>query len=74
MVVRLYGMIAEKAGAEQVEVQASNTVELVVALREHVPGLDTLSYALAVDRTIVNESVNLTGKEEVAVLPPFAGG
>ena len=74
MVVRLYGMIAEKVGAEQVEVQASNTVDLVIALKEHVPELDTFSYALAVDRTIVNDRMELTGKEEVAVLPPFAGG
>ena len=74
MRVLLFGMIAEKAGAAEVEVSAVSTHGLERELQQRIPGLDRMSYALAVDRRIVHEDVPLTGREEVALLPPFAGG
>ena len=49
-------------------------VELRRSLAARISGLDQLSYAIAVDRRIVHQDVPLTGSEEIAVLPPFAGG
>ena len=74
MEVLLFGMIAEKANAASIEVQAGSMDELRGALSHRIPGLDGLSYAVAVDRTIVQDDRTLTGSEEIAVLPPFAGG
>ena len=74
MNVLLFGMIAEKAGADQLGVEASSTGELRRSLAAYISGLDQLSYAIAVDRRIVHQDVPLTGSEEIAVLPPFAGG
>lgn len=74
MRVLLFGMIAEKAGMAEVEVSAVSTLALKCELQQRIPGLDRMSYALAVDRRIVHEDVPLTGREEVALLPPFAGG
>jgi molybdopterin converting factor small subunit len=74
MNVLLFGMIAEKAGADQLSVEASSTGELRRSLASCISGLDQLSYAIAVDRRIVHQDVPLTGSEEIAVLPPFAGG
>lgn len=74
MVVQLFGMIAEKAGSEAIEADASSLEGLRDVLRSKVPGLDGLSYAIAVDRRIVKDDLPLTGNEEIAVLPPFAGG
>lgn len=74
MRVLLFGMIAEKAGMAEVEVTAVSTHALKRELQQRIPGLDRMSYALAVDRRIVHEDVLLTGREEVALLPPFAGG
>ncbi len=74
MNVLLFGMIAEKAGADLLSVEASSTGELRRSLAARISGLDQLSYAIAVDRRIVHQDVPLTGSEEIAVLPPFAGG
>jgi molybdopterin converting factor small subunit len=74
MRVLLFGIIAEKAGAVEVEVSASSTHELRQTLERRIAGLDRLSYALAVERRIVNDDVSLSGAEEIALLPPFAGG
>jgi molybdopterin converting factor small subunit len=74
MRILLFGMIAEKAGTDELEITAPGTFALRQALAQRINGLDRMSYALAVDRTIVNGDVPLDGAEEIAVLPPFAGG
>ena len=74
MKVLLFGLIAEKAGASETDVQGSSTGELRQALTGRIVGLDRMMYAIAVDRRIVHEDIPLTGSEEIAVLPPFAGG
>jgi len=74
MEVLLFGMIAEKAGADRLTVEAGSTAELRRVLAQRVPGIEGLSHAIAVDRRIVHDDMPLTGSEEIAVLPPFAGG
>lgn len=74
MKVLLFGMIAEKAGAAEVEASGTTAHGLLRELESRIPGLDRMSYALAVDRRVVKGDVPLTGKEELALLPPFAGG
>ncbi len=74
MQVLLFGMIAEKAGANEVQVEADSVAVLRDALIAHIPGLATMRYAIAVDRTVITDDRALTGSEEIAVLPPFAGG
>lgn len=74
MKVLLFGIIAEKAGAEALELNASTTTELLAKLGERIHGLERLSFALAVDRVIIRGERSLTGTEEIALLPPFAGG
>ncbi len=74
MRILLFGMIAEKAGTDELEMMAPGTFALRQMLAQRINGLDRMSYALAVDRVIVHEDVVLNGTEEIAVLPPFAGG
>jgi len=74
MKVMLFGMIAEKAGAAVLSVEASSLAHLKQELEQRITGLDRMSYAIAVDRRITAEDVRLSGQEEIAVLPPFAGG
>lgn len=74
MQVLLFGLVAEKAGTERIIVQATSMSELRCRLNERIPGLGALSYAIAVNRRIVHEEATLSGTEEIAVLPPFAGG
>ncbi len=74
MKVLLFGMIAEKAGTTELEMNGPSTHALKRELERRIPGLDRMSYAMAVDRRIVNQDAPLTGAEEIALLPPFAGG
>ncbi len=74
MDVLLFGMIAEKAGADRLNLEAASLGELRARLAERIPDLPALSHAIAVDRRIVRDDMPLTGCEEIAVLPPFAGG
>lgn len=70
----LFGMIAEKAGAATIDIAATSTHALKRTAEERIPGLAAMSYALAMDRRLVHEDVPLTGSEEIALVPPFAGG
>ena len=74
MVVQLYGMLAEAVGTARVELEVHSTHQLRQELVGRYPALDGLSYSLAVDRVLVHHDMPLTGKEEIAALPPFAGG
>jgi len=74
MRVLLFGIIAEKAGATELTVAAASTHALKQELEQRIAGLNALRYALAVDRRIVHQDQPLTGAEELALLPPFAGG
>lgn len=74
MEVLLFGIIAEKADADRIQVDASSISELRTALVAQIPDLDRMSYAIAVDRAVVLTDRALSGTEEIALLPPFAGG
>lgn len=74
MKVLLFGLLAEKAGTAVLELEVCSLADLRCALQERIPGFERLSHAVAVDRVIVHEERPLLGGEEIAVLPPFAGG
>ncbi len=74
MNVRLFGILAEKAGTGSIEMNAGSTHALIEELRSHIKDLSDHRFSIAVDRRIVHGDVELTGQEEIAVLPPFAGG
>lgn len=74
MEVLLFGLIAEKAGTTKMWLDVPTVDALRRSLAEQIPGFAGLSYAIAVDRRIVTGDRALSGKEQVAVLPPFAGG
>jgi molybdopterin converting factor small subunit len=74
MEILLFGMIAERAGGDRITLEAESLDALRRELSQRIPGLAGLSYAIAVDRRIVRSDMALSGDEEIAVLPPFAGG
>jgi molybdopterin converting factor small subunit len=74
MKVHLFGLIAEKADADTLELDVASTAELRRALEARIPGMAGLIYAIAIDRRIDHSDRELSGSEEIAVMPPFAGG
>ncbi|MDQ3100896.1 MAG: MoaD/ThiS family protein [Bacteroidota bacterium] len=74
MKVRLFGILAEKAGTDLIDVDAHSTTDIIKELGAHINDLSNYSFSIAVDRKIIYGDVVLSGNEELAVLPPFAGG
>ena len=73
--VKAFGMLAEKLNQQEVSLPyRSNTEELKESLFQLYPQLKEYNFSLAVDKKIVNEALQLNGREEIALLPPFSGG
>jgi MoaE-MoaD fusion protein len=77
--VRLFGGIAARAGASRVEVdlpEDATTSSVVVALAATVPTVEALlsSAKIAVNLEVASAEQPIGPDDEVAVLPPVAGG
>ncbi len=75
--VKYFGMVAEAVGRpfEYVEVKTSQLSELIKELYIKYP-LNGFALKIAVNQAVVDITKNNTvyGEDEIALLPPFAGG
>jgi len=70
-----FGKIAEVIQSQQLAVSAlRNTDELKIYLEKSFPLLSTMKYKLALNKTIVQENLELKNNDTVAIMPPFSGG
>ncbi len=70
-------MLAEAAGTAQIEIDDFNGEtlgDLRNAVESKFPQLKNKMYKIAQNRKLVNENEKLTEHDEIAFLPPFAGG
>jgi molybdopterin synthase sulfur carrier subunit len=76
LIVKYFGMTAEASGKTEEEFSENYLTiqKLKEALLIRYPELDPMNFKMAVNQTMVVEDFDLTGNEEVALLPPFAGG
>jgi len=73
--VLLFGVLADKAGCSSLEIKNVNDLnELNLNIRAKFPFLESASYAIAVNQSVVNGNTKLNNNDEIAFLPPFAGG
>ena len=74
--MKYFGMIAEWASTEEesIEVDGSSVADLKSALVKRIPQLKDISYQIALNQKLVNNEKLINDADEVAVLPPFAGG
>ncbi len=74
--VKYFGMIAEWAGSteQSVEFSGSTIRNLKVQLEAEHPKLKGISYQVAVNQKIASVDEKLNESNEIALLPPFAGG
>ncbi|HXD91915.1 MAG TPA: MoaD/ThiS family protein [Bacteroidia bacterium] len=73
--VLFFGELAEVAGANKMAVQnMSDTQSLTEWMVEKYPALKNRTYRLAVNKEVISEKRNLNNGDEVALLPPYAGG
>ena len=73
--VLLFGILADLAGTERFSVSdIKDTDDLKKKILIKVPDLNSYRYQLTVNKTITRENIKLNDGDEVAFLPPFAGG
>ncbi|MDP6908258.1 MAG: MoaD/ThiS family protein [Flavobacteriales bacterium] len=75
--VNYFGMIAEWTGCsnQTIEINRTGTVgSLRNQLQHDHENLGSISYQIAVNHQIAANEIELKEQDEIAVLPPFAGG
>lgn len=74
--IKYYGMIAEGVGQEeqQLDLAGGTVKDLDQSLKKAYVVLHTTPYRYAVNNRLVQDDHPLNTGDEVAVLPPFAGG
>jgi len=74
--IKYFGAIEEVTGIarESVSLDSSDSLEAIKQqLLSKYPGLEQLSFQIAVNQSLA-DSATLKNGDEVAFLPPFAGG
>lgn len=73
--IKYFGMLAEITGcnSEKVESEIQTVADLQKVLLEKYPDFKNKDFRIAQNQELVALETKLTG-QEIAVLPPFAGG
>ena len=72
--VLMFGSLRERYGFAKKEMQVDNLAGLKNWLESEQPHMAQLNYLLAVNQELVQEDITLTEGDEIAIMPPFAGG
>jgi len=73
MKVLLFGVLAEVTGKKELDMASGNLADLQHQIQETYPRLADHSFRFAVNQVLVDDAI-LKENDEVALLPPFAGG
>lgn len=73
-----FGMIAEAIGKNaetlQVEFNQMNVSDLTTFFIQHYPELKNKSFKIAINQQMAADDIQINENDEIALLPPFAGG
>lgn len=72
--VLLFARLKEQAGFSEQEIQCRDLNEVRIWLTKLLPDAGELPYMVAINHEVVRENVTLKDGDEVALMPPFAGG
>ncbi|MBN1388570.1 MAG: MoaD/ThiS family protein [Bacteroidales bacterium] len=73
--VLLFGILAEKAGTAEMEVDnIDSSNALTDHLTEKFHSFADYKFRISVNQTFINGNMKFQEGDEVALLPPFAGG
>ena len=75
MKILVFGMLVEDIGNDEVEIEVSaDTESLKEILFNCYPALRTRQFMIAVNKQKINGNLELNPNDEIALIPPFAGG
>lgn len=70
-----FGILADKSGCSSLFVENINNLnEVMKYVKVKFPFLEKASFAVAVNQIVVKGNTKLNDNDEIALLPPFAGG
>lgn len=74
--VKYFGMAAENAGKDEETMEVAENVSLYQVKESVISSrnLNKIELKIAVNQSITNDNISLNKNDEVAFLPPFAGG
>ncbi|MEJ6736062.1 MAG: MoaD/ThiS family protein [Flavobacteriales bacterium] len=73
--LKYFGMIAEAINKSEEDIKFVGNLDLLtLELEGEYPKLKDLNYKFAVNQTLVATNIALKENDEIALLPPFAGG
>lgn len=75
--ILLFGILADIAGKSGIEIEIDKTADtfsLQKKVNETYPDFIKTNYALSLNKKIVNSNQQININDEIALLPPFAGG
>lgn len=75
--IQCFGMIAEWAGGNHRVIdlpEETDVLTLRKAAEQHWPRLAGITYRVAVNQRLAEDSTPVNHNDEIALMPPFAGG
>lgn len=74
--IKYFGAVAEavRSGSEILHLDENTIAELRSILEQKYPPIKNLTYVFALNQTIAKEDSRINDDDEIALLPPFAGG
>ena len=73
--VLLFGMLSEITGATELKLKDIENIRMLQSyLWKNYPEMKDMDYRFAVNKEIIDGKYELKNGDEVALLPPFAGG
>ena len=72
--IQLYGQLKQMTGESELFTDAADTDGLIREMTSRYPGIENLTYLIAVDRNIVQVNTPIKAGQELALLPPYSGG
>ena len=73
--VLFFGILSEVCGASTLELKdIENIRQLQSYLWKTFPGMKDMDFRFAINKEVVDGKVDLKNGDEIALLPPFAGG
>ena len=73
--ILFFGILAEVVGSDSIIIDSQPDLDHLTALvLDRFPDLKNYRYRVSVNRVLVDDNLSLNEGDEVAFLPPFAGG
>jgi len=74
MIVKYFGPMTDITGKQEETIQSETLSELKATILKSYPDSEGVEFSISVNEEIIHEDIALSDSDEIAILPPFAGG